>query len=107
MAPSALCSSSNEKKRRFVECNPSDASAHVEENGAAAEQVSNEDSSTNTTIIDNEDRKFIEILCKLDPVKVVNIAKTDASLIEQLEEFSVGFQVKLEQVKKEKALEEG
>jgi len=75
-----------------MECNRSDESApHVEENGAAAEHVSKEDCSTNTTIIDNEDRKFIEILCKLDPVKVVNVAKTDASLIEQLEEISVGF----------------
>ena len=82
-----------------MECNPSDASAHVEENGAAAEQMSNEDRSTNATIIHNEDRKFIEQLCALDPVKVVDIAKTDASLIEQLEEFSVGFQVTLEQVK--------
>jgi hypothetical protein len=70
--------------------------------------VSNEDRSTNTTIIDNEDCKFIQILCKLcvDPVKVVNVAKTDASLIEQLEEISVGFQVKLKQVKNEKALED-
>jgi hypothetical protein len=70
--------------------------------------VSNEDRSTNTTIIDNEDCKFIQILCKLcvDTVKVVNVAKTDASLIEQLEEISVGFQVKLKQVKNEKALED-
>jgi hypothetical protein len=73
-----------------------------------AEHVSNEDRSTNTTIIDNENCKFIQILCKLcvDPVKVVNVAKTDASLIEQLEEISVGFEVKLKQVKKEKALED-
>jgi hypothetical protein len=90
-----------------MECNRSDESApHVEENGAAAEQVSNADRSTYTTIIDDEDRKFIEQLCTLDPVDVVDVAKTDASLIEQLEEFSVGFKVKLEQVKKEKALED-
>ena len=85
------------------------ASIDEEENRAAAKHVSDDDhSTTNNTnpAIHDDDRLFIERLCELDPDKLLDLAKVDASLIEQLEGLSVGLRESLERVKEEKAAEE-